>query len=160
VFDAEPLHGDLGKADIVGSIPTWPMQRFLRKRKYRSEVIFMAGLEEYAKRMDVRGMMLTAVITALALVVGLFWNDAIRSAIETIVPPSDTLSYKFIAAMMVTVIVVFIAWLLVKTNEISKKHEKELERLAQKQKEIIGQQRKKLRERSDKLRRALIRKRI
>jgi type VI protein secretion system component VasK len=117
----------------------------------------MPSLEEYAKRMDVRGMMVTAIITALAFVVALFWNDAIRSAIDTIIPGSDKLSYKFLTAMVVTVVVVFVSWLLIKTQEVSKKHEKKLEELMKKQSALIDEQRRKLEQRSKKLHRGLAR---
>jgi len=39
-------------------------------------------------------------------VVGLFWNDAIKSTIEKIVPQGDTLFYKYLAAFIATVVIV------------------------------------------------------
>lgn len=79
----------------------------------------MATLEEYARKRDARGMILTAMLTALSFVVGLFWNDAIRSGIETIIPVQERLSAKFMAAFVVTIIVVLGAWTLIRTYELS-----------------------------------------
>lgn len=111
----------------------------------------MATLEEYAKKMDVHGMMITAIITALTLVVGLFWNDAIRSAIETLIPEQQKTSAKFMAAILVTIIVVVVAFILIKTEELSKKHGKELLRQRKKleirikqQRDLIEKQRKRM----------------
>ncbi len=108
----------------------------------------MPSLEEYARKRDVRGMFITAIITAMAFVVGLFWNDAIRSGIETIIPVQERLSAKFMAAFAVTVLVVLVAWTLVRTEEIGETAAKQLqkrmsvmERQLKKQAEFIHKQR-------------------
>ena len=78
----------------------------------------MTSLEESAKKLDVRTMMISATVTALAFVVGLFWNDAIRSTIEQIIPKQESLFYKYAAAVSVTVAVVIVAYLLYRSQEI------------------------------------------
>ncbi len=117
----------------------------------------MAVLEDYARKMDVRGMMITAVIASLGFVMAFFWNDAIKSAIEEIIPAGGKLTYKFVAAAMVTVIVIFAVWLLVKTNEISKKHEKELEKMVKRQSAKLNEQKRKIEEQAKKMRKGILR---
>ena len=83
-----------------------------------AKVIFMATIQDHAKNLDVKVVMITAVVTSLAFVVGLFWNDAIRSTIEQIIPKQESLFYKYAAAVSVTVAVVIVAYLLYRSQEI------------------------------------------
>lgn len=54
--------------------------------------------------------MLGYIITALGLVAGLAWNDAIKAFIEYVIPLGNgTLLLKFIYAMVVTVAIVIAA---------------------------------------------------
>ncbi len=79
-------------------------------------------LEEKTKElMSVRRIVLTSLISAFGFVLALFWNDAVRSAIEQIVPQGDTLAAKFAAAIIVTIIVVIIIYLLVHSQRIAEK---------------------------------------
>lgn len=103
----------------------------------------MATLEEHARKRDIHGMLISAIITALAFVVGLFWNDALRSGIETIIPPSERVSAKFIAAFIVTILVVLVAWTLIRTQELGETARKHLqERLQQRISELQEKQKK------------------
>ncbi len=79
-------------------------------------------LEEASKKLDIRSLLVSSIITALAFVVGLFWNDAIRSAIETIIPTGDKVFYKFLAAVSVTIIVVVVSYLLYRSQQIKAHH--------------------------------------
>ncbi|MBI2578377.1 MAG: hypothetical protein HYW26_01565 [Candidatus Aenigmarchaeota archaeon] len=110
----------------------------------------MATLEEHARKRDIHGMLTSAIITALAFVVGLFWNDALRSGIETIIPPSERVSAKFMTAFIVTILVMLAAWTLIKTQElgeITAKRLKEraelMEKRIRKQEELIKKKMKK-----------------
>lgn len=62
--------------------------------------------------------MLASITSALALVVGLFWNDAIKSAIEKLVPQGQDVIAKFISAILVTIIVVIVVYLLFRAQGI------------------------------------------
>jgi uncharacterized membrane protein (DUF106 family) len=75
---------------------------------------------------DFRKLFMSSIVSALALVVGLFWNDAIRSAIEEILPQGEGLFYKFVAAVMVTVIVVLIIYFFAHSQKVAEKRMKEL----------------------------------
>jgi len=117
----------------------------------------MATLEEYARKRDVKGMILTALLTALSFVVGLFWNDAIRSGIETVIPFQERITAKFMAAFIVTILAVFAAYALITSSEIGgrisesavkhlQKRIESLEKRTKKQTELIERQRKMIKE--------------
>ncbi|HLC67334.1 MAG TPA: DUF5654 family protein [archaeon] len=75
---------------------------------------------------NVRAVVMTSIISALALVVGLFWNDAIKSAIDEIIPQGQGLWYKFAAALMVTVIVVVIIYVVMHSQKAAEKRLREI----------------------------------
>ncbi len=91
--------------------------------------------EEKAKHyMSVRTVVLTSIVSALGFVLALFWNDAVKSAIEQIIPAGDTLPAKFIAAIIVTVAVVVIIYILIHSQKIAEKQLTELGRMTKKTK--------------------------
>jgi cytoskeletal protein RodZ len=55
---------------------------------------------------------ITLIISALGLVSALSWNDAIKSAINTLFPTASDLIYKFYVAVVVTIISVVITYFL------------------------------------------------
>lgn len=64
-------------------------------------------VKESAK--EVRGKSVAYISTALGLVAGLAWNDAIKATIDSLFPFSkDALTAKFIYAIIVTVAVVIL----------------------------------------------------
>ena len=75
--------------------------------------------EKTKQLMDLRTLLLTSITSALAFVVGLFWNDAIKSAIEQLVPQGQGLAAKFISAIIVTIIVVIVVYLLFRAHGIA-----------------------------------------
>jgi len=56
----------------------------------------------------------TLIISALGLVAALSWNDAIKTAIDTLFPTTGNLIYKFYVAIIVTVISVVITYFISK----------------------------------------------
>ena len=94
--------------------------------------------EASSKNLDIRSLFISAIVTALAFVVGLFWNDAIRSTIEIIIPTEgEKLYYKYVAAIAVTLIVSIVAYLLYRSQKIKKK---DVVNIVEKEK-ILAQQR-------------------
>jgi len=94
--------------------------------------------EASSKNLDIRSLFISAIVTALAFVVGLFWNDAIRSTIELIIPTEgEKLYYKYVAAIAVTLIVSIVAYLLYRSQKIKKK---DVVNIVEKEK-ILAQQR-------------------
>ena len=85
-------------------------------------------IEDKVKKLsDIRALVMTSIVSALALVVGLFWNDAIKAAIEQIVPQGEGLFYKFLAAVIVTIVVVIVIYVLIHSQRLAEKRLKELE---------------------------------
>src|SRR3989338_768629 len=77
-------------------------------------------VEEKIKKMaDFRTLLVTSVITAMGFVVGLFWNDALKETIVQIVPQGDALYYKYIGAVIVTVVVAVASYLLYRSQRIN-----------------------------------------
>lgn len=67
--------------------------------------------EEKNVRKAVKERMVTSVLAALGLVIGLAWNDAIKSAIEAIFPSSGSgILAKFVYALVLTFFVAILAY--------------------------------------------------
>jgi hypothetical protein len=60
---------------------------------------------------------LTLILGGFGVVAALAWNEAIKSLFETLLPKSSALIGKFIYAIIVTGIVVFVSYLLQKVSE-------------------------------------------
>ncbi|MDD5163341.1 MAG: DUF5654 family protein [Candidatus ainarchaeum sp.] len=78
------------------------------KQKVAHEKILEKGIEFHR---EVKKTIVTAVTTAFALVIALFWQDAIKTGIEDITAflglSGETYIYKIITAAIVTIICVF-----------------------------------------------------
>ncbi len=64
----------------------------------------MAKIEEEAKNLNIRGVFLAAIVSALSFVAALFWRDAVSATIDKIIPAGEGLYYKYMAAVIVTII--------------------------------------------------------
>lgn len=61
--------------------------------------------------------MLTLVVSAFGFVAALSWNDAIKSSIETLIPPANSVVYKFLAAIIATTIAVAATYFISKISK-------------------------------------------
>lgn len=69
-------------------------------------------------RMEARRQTLGYILAALGLVAGLAWNEAIKDAIDQFFKSSsDTLTAKFIYAVIVTIVVVLLSMVLIKLKD-------------------------------------------
>ena len=84
--------------------------------------------EQLKQLSDIRKLMLTSLVTALAFVVGLFWRDVVEAAINEIVPLRDTLIFKFLAAVIVTVVVAVFVYILIHGQRIAEERLRELQK--------------------------------
>ncbi|MES2023106.1 MAG: DUF5654 family protein [Patescibacteria group bacterium] len=67
---------------------------------------------------DIQRQTFGYILTALGLVVGLAWNDAIRSSIEYLFPLNqNSITAKFLYAIILTMLIVFISKYVLKTLE-------------------------------------------
>ncbi|GEM_PF-2436964 len=84
----------------------------------------MVSVQESAEKGDFKLLFMTAIITSMVFVVGLFWNDAMKSFIESFLPATDAVSAKFAAALVVTTLAgfgIFLMYRSMKLAEVAKK---------------------------------------
>ena len=84
--------------------------------------------QEDFEKLNMRGIVISSVMTAFGLVVALAWKDTINATVEYLMPDNDdgTLKGMYITAIAVTALVMGLAVLVLKVN---KRAEKELERV-------------------------------
>ena len=66
----------------------------------------MANIEEEAKSLNIKAVMISLIISSFGFVAALFWRDAIKEFITKLVPEGQGLLYSFGAAIIVTIIAV------------------------------------------------------
>ena len=84
--------------------------------------------QEDFEKLNMRGIVISSIMTAFGLVVALAWKDTINATVDYLMPDSDdgTLKGMYISALAVTVLVMGLAVLVLNIN---KRAEKELERV-------------------------------
>ena len=84
--------------------------------------------QEDFEKLNMRGIVISSVMTAFGLVVALAWKDTINATVDYLMPNSDdgTLKGMYITATAVTALVMGLAVLVLKAN---KRAEKEMERV-------------------------------
>ncbi len=87
----------------------------------------MASIEEDAKKLNIGGIFTTAIVSAFSFIAALFWRDAISSTIDAILPSGEGLYYKYLAAILATIIAGVAIYLIYKAEKL--KEEKFLKRL-------------------------------
>ena len=89
----------------------------------------MSNIEEKAKEYsNFRSLLLTSIMTAFGFVLALFWNDAVKSTIDLIIPAGNTLAAKYGAALAATAIVVILMYILLRWYKLTAKKAAELEK--------------------------------
>ena len=88
----------------------------------------MSDFKENVEKLNVRGIVLSSVMTAFGLVVALVWKDTIIATVEYILPNTDdgTLQGMYISAIAVTILVMVLAKFAINLNH---RVEKEIERV-------------------------------
>jgi hypothetical protein len=89
----------------------------------------MASFEEQAANLQLKGLVITMILSALGFLVALQWRDAISATIDLLIPAGEGLIYTYMATGMVTVIAVIMAFVLIKlqqANLIPDRHEERL----------------------------------
>ena len=84
--------------------------------------------QEDFEKLNMRGIVISSIMTAFGLVVALAWKDTINATVNYLMPDSDdgTLKGMYISAIAVTGLVMGLAVLVLKIN---KRAERELERV-------------------------------
>ena len=74
------------------------------KRKTMIPVSVLFGELLKREKSEVKRIFATTIATALALVAGLFWKDAITATINEFLPKSEGFLYQYLAAIIVTIV--------------------------------------------------------
>lgn len=82
----------------------------------------MSSFEEQVKKMDLRGIIITSNLTAFSIVVALLWKDTLSTTFAKILPHTEGLTSLYLTSIIGTFFIVVIAYMLLKTQEINKKH--------------------------------------
>ena len=71
----------------------------------------MSDFKENVEKLNVRGIVLSSVMTAFGLVVALVWKDTIIATVDYLLPNTDdgTLQGMYISATAVTLLVIVLA---------------------------------------------------
>jgi uncharacterized protein YacL len=77
----------------------------------------MAEIEKEIEKLNIRGVILSAIFTAFGFIIALVWRDAIMATIELIKPSGQGLFYSYFTAIFVTIFVIVIAYILIKLNQ-------------------------------------------
>ena len=75
------------------------------------------GIEEKAAKLDVKGIVVTMILSAFGFLVALQWRDAISATIDKLIPPGEGLLYSYMVAIVVTAIAVVVTLFLVKIQQ-------------------------------------------
>ena len=84
--------------------------------------------QEDFEKLNMRGIVISSIMTAFGLVVALAWKDTINATVAYLMPDNDdgTLKGMYITAVAVTALVMGLAMLVLKVNA---RVEKEIERV-------------------------------
>ena len=84
--------------------------------------------KEDFEKLNMRGIVISSIMTAFGLVVALAWKDTINATVAYVMPDNDdgTLKGMYITAVAVTALVMGLAMLVLKVNA---RVEKEIERV-------------------------------
>lgn len=84
--------------------------------------------QEDFEKLNMRGIIISSIMTAFGLVVALAWKDTINATVAYLMPDNDdgTLKGMYITAVAVTALVMGLAMLVLKINT---RVEKEIERV-------------------------------
>lgn len=69
------------------------------------------------EKVEVKEIIKTSIITAFTIAAALIWKDVIVDFINVVIPPSNQLVYKLLAAILATIFVVIAIFLVVKTED-------------------------------------------
>jgi hypothetical protein len=106
--NVEPENEDMTKVSMVEQKPSWKHE----KRK----MIITHEVSKFTKTF--RDSFVTFIASALGLVAGLTWNEAIKTTIDTLFPTTGNLIYKFVVAVVVTAVAIVITYFIsrIKSN--------------------------------------------
>ena len=103
----------------------------------------MTDLEKAAKEFKIKEIIITMILSSFGFLLALQWRAVIKDTIDTIIPQGEGLLYEYMVAILLTIIVVIVTYILVRikrTELIPDKYEpqkilvKEIKKLKKKKK--------------------------
>ena len=88
-------------------------------------------LENELKKLNMKTIITTTILSAFGFLVALSWRDAIQKTIDILLPEGEGLLYTYLAALIVTIIAVVATYILLHIQNrdiIPDKYEKRLKK--------------------------------
>src|SRR3989344_2405159 len=95
---------------------------------------------------NIKTFFITSIVTAMSLVVGLFWKDAISSVVDNLVPDRYDMYSNILIAVAVTIAIGIAILLLYRSQTMVKRYEGHMKNTIIKHKEKIENKRKRYEE--------------
>jgi len=92
---------------------------------------------------NIKTFFITSIVTAIGLVVGLFWKDVITAAIDRYISQSDTLLAQTVTAVLLTLAAAIIIYLLYKSQKIATQYERVVKKTVKRHGKVIEKRAKK-----------------
>jgi hypothetical protein len=102
----------IGTKTIVRIVDNKIAPRNNQWKQMRRDLVINNEVQKFSKTF--KDSFATLIITSLGLVAALSWNDAIKTAIETMFPKTGAVFYKFYIAILVTIISIFLTYFITK----------------------------------------------
>jgi hypothetical protein len=75
------------------------------------------ALEQELKKLDIKTILITTILSAFGFLVALTWRDAIQKTIDVLLPKGEGLLFTYLAAIVVTVIAVIATYILLQIQK-------------------------------------------
>lgn len=90
----------------------------------------MAKIEEQAKALNFKAVIVSLIVSSFGFVAALFWRDAVKELIAEFVPEGEGVIYSFGVAILVTIIAVLVIYFVVNhLNRFGIEHVKRLKNI-------------------------------
>jgi hypothetical protein len=76
----------------------------------------MVNIEKQAEQFNVKGIVITMILSAVGFLTALTWRDAIKITIDEFVPAGEGLTYTYYSAILVTLFAIMITYILIKVR--------------------------------------------
>ena len=82
----------------------------------------MATFEDQVQSFDIRGILITSILTGMSILVAWLWKDALADTVNMFLPAYTGAFSSYITATIGTIVVVIFAYLMLKSQKINRKH--------------------------------------